>query len=201
MRPRHRGLTAFVGYMCVAVAFVWPLPLHLGSALLGPVGSDAGVYIWNLWVFRHELIAHHAFPFFTRDILSLTPPASLALHNYTAVANVLALPLLPLLGTVATFNLLMIVSTVVSAYAVFLLARRSVRDSGAAWVAGLAFGFAPFMSAPPPRRYGSNSPSASGWRLPTADWVRVGDCRQRASSTCRAIPLSLPRTICPLGAS
>ncbi len=147
MRPRYRGLAAFFGYACVAVVFVWPLPLHLGSALLGPVGGDSGVYVWNLWMFRHEIVAHHALPFFTRDILSLTPPVSLALHNYTTVANVLALPLLPLLGTVATFNLLVMASAAVSAYAVFLLAHRSVRDTGAAWVAGLAFGFAPFVSA------------------------------------------------------
>ena len=34
-----------------------------------------------------------------------------------------------------------------AAYAVFLFARRAVRDDAAAWVAGVAFGFAPFMSA------------------------------------------------------
>src|ERR1700737_3332139 len=133
-RQKRRHVAALLGYVCVALAFAWPLPVHLGSALLGPVGSDAGVYIWNLWVFRHEIITHHSSPFFTREILSLTPPVPLTLHNYTTVANILAFPLLPILGTVATFNVLVIASGVLSAYALFLLARHYVHDDGAAWM-------------------------------------------------------------------
>jgi hypothetical protein len=144
---RRSDAAALLGYVAVALAFAWPLPLHLGSAALGPVGSDAGVYIWNLWVFRHELVAHHSLPFSTHEILSLRPAVSLALHNYTTVANIFAFPLLPILGTVATYNVVVISSSVASAYAMFLLARRSVRDDGAAWLAGLVFAFCPFMSA------------------------------------------------------
>lgn len=140
-------LAALVGYVCVAIAFAWPLPLHLATALPGPVSGDTGVYVWNLWVFRHEIVAHHQLPFSTFEILSLTPRVPLTLHNYTTFANILAFPLLPLLGTIATFNLLMISSGALSAYAMFVWARRSVGDAVAAWVAGLAFGFAPFMSA------------------------------------------------------
>jgi len=51
------------------------------------------------------------------------------------------------LGTVATFNLFVILSPALAAYAAFAFARAAVRDDGAAWVAGVAFGFAPFMSA------------------------------------------------------
>jgi hypothetical protein len=138
---------ALLGYVCVAAAFAWPLPLHLTSSLLGPTAGDTGVYVWNLWVFRHEIVAHHQLPFFTREIFSLSPAVPLTLHNYTSLANIMAFPLLPILGTVATFNLLTIGSGVISAYAMFIFARRMTGDAGAAWVAGLAFGFAPFMSA------------------------------------------------------
>jgi hypothetical protein len=138
---------ALLGYVCVALAFAWPLPLHLASALPGTIGGDTGVYVWNLWLFRHEIVANHHFPFLTVEILSLTPPTALTHHNYTTLANVLAFPLLPVLGTVATFNVLVMTAGVVSAYAMFLFARRAVGDGGAAWVAGLLFGFSPFMSA------------------------------------------------------
>jgi hypothetical protein len=140
-------VAALLGYVCVAAAFSWPLPLHLSSALLGSPAGDTGVYVWNLWVFRHEIVSHHQLPFFTREILSLSAAVPLTLHNYTSFANILAFPLLPILGTVATFNLLTIGSGVVAAYAMFLYARRMTGDGAAAWVAGLAFGFAPFMSA------------------------------------------------------
>lgn len=104
------------------------------------------MYVWNLWVFRHEILHGH-FPFFTHDILSLNGPAPLTLHNYTSFANMLAFPLLPLIGTVATYNVLLMASLALTAFAMFLFCRRLVSDDGAAWVAGLVFGFSPFMSA------------------------------------------------------
>jgi hypothetical protein len=136
-----------LGYACVALAFAWPLPLHLTTALPGPVSGDTGVYVWNLWVFRHAIVAHREMPFFTAEILALSPALPLTLQNYTTIANVAAFPLLPLIGVVATFNLLVIASGAVAAWAMFACARRLTGDTAASWVAGLAFGFCPFMSA------------------------------------------------------
>jgi hypothetical protein len=143
----RRHAAALAGYLSVALLFAWPLPLHLSDALLGPVSGDTGVYVWNLWLFRHEIVAHHHYPFLTFEILSLAPRVPLALHNYTTFANLLAFPLLPMLGTVATFNVLTMFSQVLAAYAMFLLARDTVRDTGASWLAGLLFGFSPLLSA------------------------------------------------------
>ena len=92
---------ALLGYVCVAVVFAWPLPAALGEALFESPGGDTGVYVWNLWVFRHEIVEHGRFPFVTLEILALNPGAPLTLHNYTSLANIVAFPLLPLLGTVA----------------------------------------------------------------------------------------------------
>ena len=111
------------------------------------MSGDTGVYVWNLWVFRHEIVAHAHFPFLTAEVLPLTPPTPLTLHNYTTAANLVAFFLLPLIGVVRTFNLLTIFFPVLAAYSMFLLARRSTGDTGAAWFAGLAFGFSPFMNA------------------------------------------------------
>jgi hypothetical protein len=141
------SLAALVGYVCVALWFAWPLTVQLGDALPGPPGGDTGVYVWNLWVFRHEILEHGRFPFFTSEILALSAGAPLTLHNYTSLANIAAFPLLPLIGTVATFNVLVIASGVMSAFAAFVLFRRLSGDSAAAWVGGLLFGFSPFMTA------------------------------------------------------
>jgi hypothetical protein len=139
---------ALLGYVSVAILFAWPLPMQLSTGLLGAPGGDTGVYVWNLWVFRHEIVAHGRFPFFTFEILSAASGAvPLTLHNYTTAANVLAFPLLPLLGTVATFNLLTLASCVLSAWVMFLFLKERVGDDKAAWVGGLLFGFCPFMTA------------------------------------------------------
>jgi hypothetical protein len=141
-------LAALAGYSCVALWFAWPLPVHLRDSFPGDPGGDIGVYAWNLWVFRYELVTHHAFPFLTRSILTLEPSAvPLTLHNYTTAANVVGIPLIQSVGLVATYNLLTISSGVLAAYAMFLYARRRTGDAIAAFVAGLLFGFNPFMTA------------------------------------------------------
>ena len=143
----RNNAAALLGYVCVALAFAWPLPANASSALYGTPGGDTGVYVWNLWVFRHEIVGHGRFPFYTSEILALNSGAPLTLHNYTSLANVAAFPLLPLLGTVATYNVLMIASGAVSAFAGFVLFRRLSGDAAAAWIGGLLFGFSPFMTA------------------------------------------------------
>lgn len=142
-----RHVLAFLAYVIVGAAFAWPLPLQMDTALPGQPSGDTGVYVWNLWVFRHELVEHHRFPFFTFEILSLASPTPLTLHNYTTFANVLAFFVLPLAGIVRTYNGLLIFSCALSAYALFLLARRRSGDEAAAWLAGAAFGFSPFLMA------------------------------------------------------
>lgn len=145
---RALHVAALAGYVSVALLFSWPLPLHLGTALLGSPGGDTGVYVWNLWVFRHEIVSNGTLPFFTTEIISGTARAvPLTLHNYTTAANIVAFPLLPLLGIVATFNVLLLASTALSAYVMFLFIRERVQDDAAAWIGGLLFGFSPFMTA------------------------------------------------------
>jgi hypothetical protein len=147
LRSVATGGAAFVSYAIIAVIFHWPLPARLGSALTGPVGGDTGVYVWNLWVFRHEIVAHRRFPLFTQEILSLAPPVDLSLHNYTLFANALAFPLLPLLGVTVTFNVIFLAMSALTAWAMYLLARRVLGPSPEAWLAGLLFGFSPVLVA------------------------------------------------------
>ena len=103
-----------LGYVLVAIAFTWPLPLHLGTHLTGDPGGDTGVYVWNQWVFQHET-ASGANPLATEQIFSLSQRVDLSQHNYTAFLNVLALPLIPLVGVVASFNVVLLIATVITA--------------------------------------------------------------------------------------
>ena len=142
-----RHLRAIVGYIVVGLGFAWPLPAHLATRLTGSPTGDTGVYVWNLWVFHHEVVANHAFPYRTSTIFSLDPLADLSLHNYTMFANVLGLPLVSPLGVVTTFNLIYILLTIISAYAMYLLAREVSKSDAAAWLAGVLFAFSPALIA------------------------------------------------------
>jgi hypothetical protein len=136
---------ALAGYVVVALAFTWPLPLHLSSALTGSPDGDTGVYIWNQWVFQHEILDNRSLPYFTHTIFSLTRPANLGLHNYTTFQNLVALPLLRFLGVVTTFNLVYLVMMILTAYMAFLLARHVTGRNAESWLAGLAFGWSPVL--------------------------------------------------------
>jgi hypothetical protein len=137
---------ALAGYALVSVLFTWPLVLYLDSRLPGGPSGDTGVYVWNIWVFRHEILRGH-FPLYTNTIFSLDQTANLSLHNYTLFADILAYPLLPLLGVVRTFNVLHIGLFVLNAWAMFALARHVTGRSSVAWLAGLLFGFSPTLVA------------------------------------------------------
>ncbi|HTL45814.1 MAG TPA: hypothetical protein VL262_15865 [Vicinamibacterales bacterium] len=147
MKAARQRLLGLAGYVIAALGLSWPLPLHLGTMLPGPIGGDTGVYVWNLWLFRHEILVHHRLPYFTTEILSLTAPADLSLHNYTVFDDLLAFPLLPLTGPVAAYNLVFLIATVLAASAMFFLALRICRSAPAAWLAGLLFAWSPALVA------------------------------------------------------
>ena len=140
----RRHFYALVGYACAALAFSWPLPLHLSTHLTGSPAGDTGVYVWNQWVFRHELLVNRSLPYFTDSIFAFTGGhANLSLHNYTTFQNLLALPLVGLLGVVSTFNVVYLMMTVLTAYATFLLARHVTGRDAESWLAGLLFAWSP----------------------------------------------------------
>ena len=108
--------------------------------------GDTGVYVWNLWVFQHELLDHRTLPYLTDTIFSTTGRANLSLHNYTAFANVLALPLVRAFGVVATFNAVYLALTVLTAYCMFLLALHVTDDDGpVSWLAGVLLAWSPVL--------------------------------------------------------
>jgi hypothetical protein len=177
-RRVRRHAAIFVGFLLVAIVATWPLARHLDDAFTGPPSGDTGVYVWNVWVFQHEL-QQGRLPFYTSSIFSGTPnttPANLGLHNYTTAANVLAWPLIPLVGLVAAFNLVFLFNIGLSGYAGYLLAREQTAPEAESLIAGVVFALSPVLIA---RGYGHFSLVAAA---PLAIFVlllrRLGDTGQ-----------------------
>ena len=137
----------FASYLALAVLQAWPLPLHLRTHVTGPPGGDTGVYVWNTWAFRHELLERHSSPFTTKSVFALDREADLSLHNYTVFADVAALPLQPLLGVVGAFNVVYLVNVALAGFGMYLLAHRFTCRRAESWVAGLLFAWSPFLAA------------------------------------------------------
>ena len=142
---RHAIVVA--GYVFLAVVVTWPLASHLASHLPGSPSGDTGLYVWNLWVFRHEVTEHATWPFSTHAIFALTDGADFGQHNYTPLAGLLAFPMLPHFGPVATFNLLYLGQVALAGYGLFLLAWHVTRRPLESWLAGAIFAISPVLMA------------------------------------------------------
>ncbi|HET9469439.1 MAG TPA: hypothetical protein VFO48_13535, partial [Vicinamibacterales bacterium] len=138
---------ALAAYVSLACGLTWPLPRHFQTHLLGDTSGDAGIYVWNLWIFRHELVEHGRLPVSTDHLFTYTDGLDFALHNYTPLAGLLGVPLMDWLGIVGTFNVILIASMALSASGVFLLARRLGLGDLYAWAAGAMFIASPVFAA------------------------------------------------------
>jgi hypothetical protein len=131
----------------LACGLTWPLPRYFQTHFLGDTSGDVGIYVWNLWIFRHELIEHGRLPVSTDHLFTYTDGFDFALHNYTPLAGLLGVPLMDWLGIVGTFNVILIASMALSAWGVFLLARRLGLAPLYAWSAGAVFIASPVFTA------------------------------------------------------
>lgn len=182
-RPLPFALVAWLApllFLAVAAAMLWPLPLHIATALPGDPSGDTGVYVWNLWIFRHELHDHAHLPLSTDHLFAYSGSADFSLHNYTPLAGAAGMLLIPVLGMVATYNVVLIALVAASGWGTYVLARRvGVAQSGAL-AAGALFIATPAITA----REVAHLSLVSAAALPLFVWalLRVLDSRRRRES-------------------
>jgi len=146
----RQHVVVFMAYVALMLVQSWPLPLKLSTHLTGTPAGDAGVYVWNIWVFSHEIVDTRTTPLSTLEILPLgdpsgTAPTDLSLHNYTIATDLLAVPLIGWLGVVRTFNILFFFNGALAAFGVYLLVRHLTHRGPESFVAGLMFGWSAFL--------------------------------------------------------
>ncbi len=142
---RLKAAIVFSAFFGLAALQTWPLPRHLDTHLTGSPAGDTGVYVWNLWVFQHELLDQGRWPLATDRIFAGDRPANLAHHNYTAASNLMALPLHTAFDIVTTFNLVLLLNLALAGFGLFLLARRVTTSNAEALLAGAFFMASGFM--------------------------------------------------------
>jgi hypothetical protein len=107
------------------------------------LGGDAYEYIWKLWWFKHSLLETGQSPWIVPEIY-YPHGYLLAYGEITAANTILALPLTWYLGEIPTYNLLVLISTILSGFTMFLLAREVTGNFWAGLLAGTIYAFAPF---------------------------------------------------------
>lgn len=141
------AIVVTAGFAVFAILLTWPLALHLRTHLPGDPSGDTGVYVWNLWVFSHELLGHGHFPISTDHVFPLTGGADFSLHNFTPLADVLAMLFIPPMGAVGSYNIVVLAALTTNGLAVYALCRSLGVRRWLAWTGGATFMGMPLISA------------------------------------------------------
>ena len=131
---------AAVLYLACTYLFFQPQMGSLGSHLIGPA-EDNQEYLWDMWWGQQVLggaggLTHTNMIFYPEG-------TTLLFSTYSFYNLLLSLLLVPVLGLVASYNVLILHSFVLSGLSAFFLIRYLVRDSIAATVGGFIFAFSP----------------------------------------------------------
>lgn len=144
MKPPARHASAWaIFYLALAIAWSWPLPLHLGARFAHDPG-DPLLVTYLLWWNAHTLPLSRAMwnaPFYwpLHDALALT--------EHGLGLSVIGSPIQWVGGSpLLAYNLLLIASPWWSGLAAHALVRRLTSSTPAAVTAGLAYGFAPYRA-------------------------------------------------------
>ena len=137
----RRGAAVATAYFVLTLIFTWPLPLQLGTHVLG-TGTDPELYMWTLGWNAHAFITQ---PFAIFDANIFHPSKySLAYSENLIGSSLLFAPLIWLTNDLLLVtNLVEISSVWLSAIGAYLLARKLGLGVTAALLVGLIFGFSP----------------------------------------------------------
>jgi len=132
-------------YLIVSyLLFAFSIGFNLTKGYIGVYRHDQIQYIWTIYWWPYA-ISHHINPFITTYIwhpygteLSIVPTA-------IPGASLIALPITLLFGPVASFNLLIIIGSALSAFFTFLIIHYLTQSFKAGVIAGLLFGFSTYQ--------------------------------------------------------
>jgi len=150
-----RPVVVTLAYTAIAVVMTWPLSLHLGTDIAGDLGDP----VFNSWVLlwtSGQVIAAlggnwAALGQYWHGNIFFPERYTLAFSEHLTPQMIEALPVLALTGNVLiAYNLLFLSTFVLCGLGVYLLVRDLTGHALAAFVAGLAFAWAPYRLAQVP---------------------------------------------------
>ncbi len=139
-----RALAPPAAFLAVSVGLTWPAWSHPTTRLIG-VGANPDAKAWFFAWFAAGLVHGHLH--LVTTLTSAPHPTNLMWNNSALALAALFAPLTRLAGPVAAYNAALTLSLAASGWVAGLALRRFVRRPLAAWIAGAAFGFSPFVLA------------------------------------------------------
>lgn len=141
--PTRRAWFIVVGVASLlAVLVTLPVLLQIGGRIIGAEHSDVWAHLWGYWRTERALLVHGRFPLAET---ALNHPHGGDLYHVDLLNSLLALPLGLVLGRTVAFNLVVWAQLVLATTFTWRLAREFTQRDIPAIMAGLAFGFSPYV--------------------------------------------------------
>ncbi len=140
----HPVILAGVVYLLLTVALTWPLVIHPGSL----VPNDLGDPLLNTWILAWNARVTPLTDAWWNGPQFYPIPGTMAFSEHLLGLSLIATPVILVTGDpLVAYNTVFFLSFVLSALAAYLLAFTISRRHDCAFLAGLAFGFAPYRMA------------------------------------------------------
>jgi hypothetical protein len=139
---KHLGPLALFG--ALAIAWTWPLALHLHDAVPGDPGDNYS-FLWNLWWMRH-VIDTPGLAYFRTTYLFYPFGTTIADHPHTALPALVAATVLRNASIITSQNLLLLGYVFANMAASYALVWDITRHRRGAILAGVMFGLSPYLA-------------------------------------------------------
>ena len=137
----------FIAYCFIALIFTFPLsaPSNISNSLVNLPSqhscNDSCQFIWQM-VYVKKMIFHN---FFYSNYQLFPKGINMAYTTLVVPISIVAIPLAHFFGVITVFNLSMIMSLVLSAFAGFLLFKYLTKNTLGSFIGGILYGFSPYL--------------------------------------------------------
>ncbi|MDQ3704306.1 MAG: hypothetical protein M3437_03610 [Chloroflexota bacterium] len=131
-------------FLAWAIAFSFPLVLHLGDSVILSRGSDAWLHLWDLWWVDKALVDLQQNPYQTTYLYHPTG-LNLYYHSLNLLNALVSIPFQHLFNLTAAFNLLVLANLTLDGLTAYWLCRERTGSAGAGLVGGALFASTPLL--------------------------------------------------------
>ncbi len=139
---RKPEILAFVFFSFMTIVMTYPLILRMGNSVIGDI-SDNIYFVWLVRWYQKAIFELHISPFFD-PFLNYPQGWNPASADITPAMVALALPGSLLFGHIWGYNFAMLLSFVLTGWAMYLWVKHLTGDDMAALIAGTIFAFIPY---------------------------------------------------------
>ena len=137
-----RNVFPIIFFLFLTIVLTYPITFKLNTLHDKPEG-DIALCLWNLWWVNKSIGEFHTTPFHTDYIFHPTG-VDLSFHSFSFYNTLLSIPIVPYVGLIPTYNLLLIMTFLLAGLGAFYLARDQGLGVKAALIAGVIYGFGPY---------------------------------------------------------